>query len=101
MSYLTYTGPLEPDLGRMEYSLFYVIYINPLSVNPIKWSNTIAENSLSVFDHFVGLLLKWLRFHLFQPSVAFHIETIHLICSGNQISGFYMKCNTGLKWING
>ena len=34
----------------------------------------------------------------FQPSVAFHIETCHLICSANQMTGLYIKCNTGLKW---
>ena len=32
--------------------------------------------------------------------VAFHIEISNLICSANQITGFYMKCNTGLKWVN-
>ena len=30
----------------------------------------------------------------FQFSVAFHIETSHLIWTANQITGFYMKCNT-------
>ena len=42
--------------------------INPLSVNPTKWSNTLKQfvgsfptNSLSMFDHFVGLALKGLR----------------------------------------
>ena len=34
----------------------------------------------------------------FQPSVAFHIETNHLICTLNQMNGFYMKFNTELKW---
>ena len=40
---------------------------NPLSANPTKWSNTLKQfvsklptNCLSVFDHFVGLLLKGL-----------------------------------------
>ena len=37
----------------------------------------------------------------FQPSVAFHIETSHLICKAKQMTGFYMKCNTGLKWVKG
>ena len=32
----------------------------------------------------------------FQPIVAFHIETSHLICIANQMTGFYMKYNTGL-----
>ena len=35
----------------------------------------------------------------FRTSVAFYKETSHLICSGNQMAGFYMKCNTGLKWV--
>ena len=42
--------------------------LNPLSTNPIKWSNTLKQlvgklppNCLSVFDHFVGLALKGLR----------------------------------------
>ena len=36
----------------------------------------------------------------FQPNVAFNLETSHLICSANQITGFRMKCNTGLRWAN-
>ena len=36
----------------------------------------------------------------FQPSVAFHIETSHLFCVGKKMTGFYMKCNTGLKQVN-
>ena len=42
--------------------------LNPLSVNPTKWSNTLKQfvgklptNCLSVFDHFVGLALKGLN----------------------------------------
>ena len=37
----------------------------------------------------------------FERSVAFHIEISHLICTENQMNGFYMKCNTGLKWVKG
>ena len=36
----------------------------------------------------------------FQPSVTFHRKTSHLICCSNQMACFYMKCNTGLKWVN-
>ena len=36
----------------------------------------------------------------FQSSVAFHVETSHLICSTNQMTGFYMTSNTRLKWVN-
>ena len=35
----------------------------------------------------------------FQPSVGFHIETSPLFCSAKQMTGFYMKCNIGLKWV--
>ena len=46
-------------------------HVNPLSVNPIKWSNTRKEfvsklprNYLSVFDHSVGLAHKELTLNL-------------------------------------
>ena len=35
-----------------------------------------------------------------QPSVAFHIETSHLIYTTDQMTGFFMKSNSGLKWVN-
>ena len=35
----------------------------------------------------------------FQPRVAFHIKTSHLFCSTKQMTGFYMKLNSGLKWV--
>ena len=40
------------------------------------------------------------QFNPFQPSVAFHIETSHFFCSAKQMTGFYMKRNTGLKQVN-
>ena len=43
-------------------------FINPLSANPTKWSNTLKQfvgklrtKCLSAFDHFVKLALKGLR----------------------------------------
>ena len=36
----------------------------------------------------------------FQPSVAFHIETSHFFCRAKQMTSFYVKRNTGLKWGN-
>ena len=35
----------------------------------------------------------------FQPSVTFHVETRHLIFSANLMTGFYIECNTELKWV--
>ena len=54
----------------MQYSdLFaYTKTLNPLSANPEKWSNTLKQfvgnlptNCLSVFDHFMNLVLKGLN----------------------------------------
>ena len=67
------------------------------------------DTSVSLF---LGLGKKWvisIRLQLqgikgkgpfipFQPSVAFHIETSHLFSSAKQMTGFYMKRNTGQKW---
>ena len=36
----------------------------------------------------------------FKPNVAFHIEISHLIFRANQMTGFYMKCNSKIKWVN-
>ena len=38
-----------------------------------------------------------LSFNSFQPSVDLHVETSHLFCFGKQMTGFYVKPNTGLK----
>ena len=38
-------------------------------------------------------------FNPFQPSPAFHIEISHLFGSAKQMTGFYMKPNTGQKWV--
>ena len=35
----------------------------------------------------------------FQTSVALRTETSHLICIANQMTGFYIKCNTDLRWV--
>ena len=50
---------------RLKCLRRFWISVNPLSVNYTKWSNTLKQfvanlptNCLSVFDHFVGLLLK-------------------------------------------
>ena len=33
------------------------------------------------------------------PIVAFHMETSHLICCANQLTGFHIECNSGLKSV--
>ena len=55
-----------------------------LSANPTKWSNTLKQfvgnlptNCLSVFDHFVGLAFKGLRF--FQATTNCLSEFDHFV----------------------
>ena len=38
-------------------------------------------------------------FNLFQPIVAFHKETSHLLYRAKKMTVFYMKHNIGLKWV--
>ena len=35
----------------------------------------------------------------FQSSVAHHSENSPMIYAANQMTGFYIKCNTILKWV--
>ena len=42
--------------------MIIIFFVNPLTVNPTKWSNTLPTNCLSVFNHFVGLALKGLKY---------------------------------------
>ena len=51
-----------------QFKVDLQIIFNPLSANPTKWSNKLKQfvgklptNCLSVFDHFVGLVLQGLR----------------------------------------
>ena len=53
---------------RRKKSIGISAYLNFLSANPTKWSNTVKQflgslptNCLSLFDHFVKLALKGLR----------------------------------------
>ena len=53
--------------SKAKYLTWNSVRLNPLSANPTKWSNTLKKfvfilptNCLSVFDHFVKLVLKGL-----------------------------------------
>ena len=50
--------------------------IGPLSAKFIKWSNTLKQSCLSVFDHFSGLALKGLRIALLE---AFFDNVKHIL----------------------
>ena len=50
-----------------------------------------------VICHKVHVKVRLPPFNLFQPIVVFYVATNHLMCTANQMIGFYMKCNTGLN----
>ena len=52
----------------------------------------ISTNLQKSSKNFISAVKK---FYPFQRSVAFH-----LICYANQMTGFYVKCNTGLKFVS-
>ena len=47
----------------VSFDLFKISFLNQLSANITKWSNTrkLPTNCFSVFDYFVRLVLKGLR----------------------------------------
>ena len=40
-----------------------------------------------------------LNYPISEPIVTFHIETSHLIYIENKMTGFFIKCNTGLERV--
>ena len=56
-------------IQQLALLIFEFLDLNPLSANPTKWSSTLKQfvgnfptNYLRVFDHFVGLALKGLKY---------------------------------------
>ena len=55
-------------------------------------------NRVNIHSHY-RFNICTMNLNPFQSSVVFQIETSHLICIGNQITGFYIKCNIRLKGL--
>ena len=74
---------------NLKFQKIWLIQINPLSANPTKWSNTLKQfvgnlptNCLRVFDQFVGLPLKGLKFrNIFLRMQILGTEFMHFFCS--------------------
>ena len=84
---------------KMQYTSLTrdTVSLYPDSINYISShlrNVNIHETKLIYMKNNVGNILN-----PFQPSVAFLIETSHLICFANQMTGFKMKCNTGKKQV--
>ena len=77
------------------------LMLNPLSVNPTKWSNALKEfvgnfptNCLSVFDHFVRLALKGLKYVLKN---RIYCHGYHLITTTSEGATRINYCNSHKK----
>ena len=78
-----------------------------LNVGPLDWESSALTTrplihkgkSNFIYTRFVDNQKTFVGVNSFQSSITFHIETSLLIYSTNQMSGFYMKCNTRLKWV--
>ena len=46
------------------------------------------------------IIINPFRINQFQLRATFHMETSHSIYCANQMTGFYLGCNTGWKWVN-
>ena len=68
------------------------------SLEGFAFSTSTVFKHLSEFEHIQQSIQE---INLFQPSVAFHIETRHLFCSAKEMTSFYMKRDTGLNFTNG
>ena len=75
-------------------------FVNPLSANPTKWSNTLEQfvgklptNCLSVFDDFVKLALKGLRRITSTQNDDFHcLNCLHSFRRKNKLESHKKVC---------
>ena len=67
--------------------------------HPSKYADDNIITSASRDEDILSIIFQN-EFNLFQFSVEFHTKSSHLFCRANQITGFYIKRNTGLKWVN-
>ena len=83
--------------SKQTFHQYLKLSINPLSVNPEKWSNTLKQIvgnlptiCLSVFDHFMNLALKGLKVMQSQQLIyhSNYLERgfIPLICSNSLLN---------------
>ena len=89
-------------------SWLWWVFVSPV-MDSLHSSNLDRRCTFQQEFHWVLILSCWwhhqaltnqLLINPFQPSVAFWIETSHLICRAKQMTDFCMKRYTRLKWVN-
>ena len=81
--------------NTFSLSEYLCFFINSLTTNPTKWSNTLKQfvgnlpmNCLNVFEHFVGMALKWLMYAIvkFISSGNFSLHSQIYYCPRDKIN---------------
>ena len=82
---------------QTSYKLHYFYFIIMITLRTLKITSKITlSQSIPIFKIF---FCKF-AINSFQSSVVFRVEASHLFCRVKQMTGFYMKPNIGLKWVN-
>ena len=105
VSYWTHWGHSDANRSNLISDIIYLVmfikirfinFINPLSANSTKWSNTLKQfvgnlptNWLSVFDNFVELVLKELRQK--NNSLGFVLRELSWLLFDRVGSGLYFS----------
>ena len=82
-------------MTSVSFSIGGLNYIGSVNIGRLLFQTSLCSQP------YIGTIWGSVRLNSFQPSIAFHIETSHLICNANPITSFYMKWNTGLIWFKG
>ena len=80
-------------LATLQRSSIQNTYISNENTNSSYLANA------TLYQKVVWKCSKKRFFKRFQPRILFHIGISHLFCAANQVTGFYIKFNNGLKWI--
>lgn len=79
-----YEKNMSTDIPGSSYTMGFVAF-------SILWKTDGEIHAFSIWRDWLILL---------YASLAFYKETSHLVCTANQMSGFYIKCRAGLQWFN-
>ena len=94
----SFSNRLLVDCCFIIIIIIIIVYVFFFSID--NNTNNNQSNQSKICHRIINEATKlfWHEFIPFQSSIVFHIETGHLICTANWMTGFCMKYNTGLKW---
>ena len=96
----------QVDVIRLSKSqfIFHIIWGKAFKNGPSKICEWQPLKNLKWYDK--SLVHSWILCPTFDCELVvilnfvFQIETSHSFCWAKQLTGFYIKCNTGVKWVN-